>query len=349
MIVTNPDQQFSSTTANTKFTYEAAPVVSAISPTGGVTTGGTSVTIGGANFFQAPFSSPPTVNICGANAAILGGTAQAPTLTCTTAAGSGAVSVIVTNPDGQASTPAASPVQFTFGSAPTISSVTPRGGSISSATTFTITGTNFNSPTVTIDGITAAFTAPAPTGTTLTVFSPNPHSTPGTVVVVVKNPDGQNVTGGFTYRPDPTVTSVQFAPNGTQLGNAGPIAGGSVQILGTNFVTDVSQAAQLSVLFGGNTATGCSVISSSQINCTAPACTAAGCVAPTEVAATVSVVVTFDQQTVTATNAYTYQPPPPSPPSSRSPSAGRRSEARGLSTGRPSARHRHRLRGHSNR
>jgi hypothetical protein len=85
----------SSTSAADQFTYDAAPTVTAISPTSGPTAGGTSITITG-------------TNLTGATAISVGGVGclafsvtNSTTATCTSPAGTaGTASVLVTTPDG---------------------------------------------------------------------------------------------------------------------------------------------------------------------------------------------------------------------------------------------------------
>ncbi len=97
VVVTNPDAQ--SGTLTNGFTYRAAPTISSVTPNNGSLSGGTAVTIAGANF------------VSGA-AVTFGGTAatnvvfvSATQITATTPAhAAGAVNVIVTNPDTQAGT-----------------------------------------------------------------------------------------------------------------------------------------------------------------------------------------------------------------------------------------------------
>lgn len=89
--VTNPDT--GTVTATNAFTFDPIPAVTSLSPNNGTTAGGTSVTINGANF-----QNGATVNF--------GGTAVAVTFNSSTqltvaspAHATGAVSVVVTNPD----------------------------------------------------------------------------------------------------------------------------------------------------------------------------------------------------------------------------------------------------------
>ena len=96
VVVTNPDTQSASCTCSYSYDASAAPSVSSISPASGPTTGGTAVTISGANFQS------------GATATVGGVALTAVSVTSTTLTGktgthaAGVVSVVVTNPDTQA-------------------------------------------------------------------------------------------------------------------------------------------------------------------------------------------------------------------------------------------------------
>jgi hypothetical protein len=97
VVVTNPDNQ--SGTLSNGFTFVAAPTVTSVNPASGFTAGGTSVTITGAGFV-----SGATVAF-GGTAAINVTVVSTTTITATTPAhAAGAVSVVVTNPDGQMGT-----------------------------------------------------------------------------------------------------------------------------------------------------------------------------------------------------------------------------------------------------
>jgi PKD repeat protein len=112
------------------------PVVSSVSPASGPATGGTSVTLTGANFASGAtvqFGSAPATNVVVVSATTI--TAAAPPNPA------GPVAVTVTNPDAQSGTLASG---FTYVStAPTVSSITPATGPTAGGTAVTITGTNF--------------------------------------------------------------------------------------------------------------------------------------------------------------------------------------------------------------
>ncbi|WP_339959063.1 IPTL-CTERM sorting domain-containing protein [Delftia acidovorans] len=242
----------SATSAADQFTYVPAPTVTSISPTSGPTSGGTTVTITGTNF-------------SGATAVTFGGTAASgftvnsnTQITATAPAqAAGTIDVRVTTGGGTSATSAAD--QFTYVSAPTVTSVSPTAGPTAGGTSVVITGTNLSGATAVTFGATAAtgFTVNSATQITATA----PAGSPGTVDVRVTTTGGTSATGAadqFTYVSAPTVTSV--SPT------AGPTAGGtSVVITGTNL------SGATAVTFGATAATGFTVNSATQITATAPA------------------------------------------------------------------------------
>ena len=105
--------------------------------------------------------------------------------------------------DGKPNTQLTPPSQF----GPAISSITPATGSTSGATVVTIVGLRFQAgATVTFGGATATVSSLSSTSITATTEG----RTPGTVDVVVTNPDGQATTaaGRFTFTPPPFAASV---------------------------------------------------------------------------------------------------------------------------------------------
>lgn len=98
-IVTFSDSVGVGTDPKLEITLQPAPTVSSVSANSGPTSGGTTVTITGANFVATPtvtFGGSSATNVVRVNAT---------TLTCTTPAhAAGAVDVVVTNPDTQTGT-----------------------------------------------------------------------------------------------------------------------------------------------------------------------------------------------------------------------------------------------------
>lgn len=254
--VTNPSGQ--SGVRSAAFTYVATTVtVTDVTPRSGLTTGGTAITITGANF-----SAGATVHVGGVTASsvtVLGPT----TITAVTPPhAAGSVEVRVTNPDGRTGALAGA---FTYVSgSPTPTGVAPSRGSHAGGTAVTISGANFAAgATVRFGGVAAlnvvvtgptritATTPPAPTG------DPSPLA----VDVVVTNPDGQSGTlaRGFLYESPPPAVGGVWPPTG-------PVAGGTaVTITGSNFLPGST------VRFGGVLATNVVVLSATKITAVTPA------------------------------------------------------------------------------
>ena len=175
---------------NNGFTYVAPPTVTSVSPNTGTTSGGTSVTITGANFVTGA-----TVAF-GSNAATNVIVASSTQITTTTPAGSaGPVTVTVTNPG----LPGGSLTNgFTYVVIPTVGSVTPNTGTTAGGTAVTITGTNFAAgATVTLGGA-AATNVVVVSGTQITATTPA-HAAGGVTVTVTVNGQAGNLANGFTY------------------------------------------------------------------------------------------------------------------------------------------------------
>ena len=136
------------TSAKDQFTYSApAPTVSSVSPAGGPTAGGTSVTITGNGFSGA------TAVHFGANPASSVTVVSNTRITATAPAGSaGTVDVTVTTAGGTSATGAND--HFTYG--PSVSGVSPGSGTVQGGTSVTITGLGFTGATAVHFGATAA-------------------------------------------------------------------------------------------------------------------------------------------------------------------------------------------------
>ena len=239
----------SATSTNDQYTYVTPPTVTRVSPSSGPAAGGTSVTIAGTNF-------------TGATAVSFGGTAastytvtSATSITATSPAGSGAVDVTVTIPGGGTSATNSSDV---FKYVPSVASVSPASGPTAGGTSITINGTGFTGATAVSFGGTAASAYSVNSSSKITATAPTESA--GTIDVTVTTPGGTSATGAadqFTFVAPPTVTSA--SPS------AGPTAGGtSVTITGTNLTGATA------VKFGTTSAT-FTIVSSTQINATAPA------------------------------------------------------------------------------
>ena len=174
-------------------TQSTAPYVGAVSPASGSTSGGTAVNITGGRF-----ASGATVSFGGSaasNVAVVGGSS----LTATTPAHSaGAVSVVVTNPDGQSGSLGNG---FTYlAPAPTLSTVSPSVGLTTGGTSVTLSGANFAAGAKVTFGGSAASNVVVSSSSSITAVTPSRKA--GAVDVKVTNPDGQSavLTGGFVYK-----------------------------------------------------------------------------------------------------------------------------------------------------
>jgi hypothetical protein len=110
------------------------PIVTGVSPVGGLPAGGNQVTITGANFTGAT-----GVSFGGAGAGFTVNSATSITATAP-AASLGTVDVVVTSPNGTSATGPAD--QYTYALAPTVTGVSPATGPGSGGTAVTVTGTN---------------------------------------------------------------------------------------------------------------------------------------------------------------------------------------------------------------
>ena len=207
-----------------------APTVTSVAPSGGPLSGGTSITITGTGFI-----SGATIKI-GTNPATGVNVTNSTTITAITPAGTGAQSVVVTNPDTQSSN---TNITFAYAAAPTVTAITPSSGLNSGSLNISnLQGTGF------LPGATVQLQKSGQTsisGTSVSVVGPTQitftfnlsGAATGTWNVVVTNTDTQfgTLTNGFTVtNPAPTVTSV--APSG------GPLSGGtSITITGTGFMS----------------------------------------------------------------------------------------------------------------
>ncbi len=206
----------------------SGPTVTAVSPSSGSTSGGTSVAITGTYFtnatsvtFDGVAASSFTVN---SSTSI---TAVAPPHVAATN-----IDVHVSNDFGTSATTSADHFTYTSGSAPSITSLSVTSGYTSGYTAVTINGSGFNGATAVSFGSQAAAYFAVLSSTQILAYSP-PSSSMGTVDVTVTTPSGTSSTSSsdhFTYSaiPVPTVTSV--SPTAASSGG-----GSVVTITGTGF------------------------------------------------------------------------------------------------------------------
>ena len=184
-------------------TITCDPVVSGVSSSSGPLSGGNTVTVTGNNFVGTPtvhFGSTVASNV----------TVTSPTsLTAKAPPGSmGTVDVTVTNaappgvggPGPTSSTSASD--QYTYGLAPTVTSVSPAVGPISGGTSVTVTGTNLGGATAVHFGSNAA-TGVVVNGGGTSLTATSPPGAIGAVDVTVTTPGGTSATSPadrFTYQ-----------------------------------------------------------------------------------------------------------------------------------------------------
>ena len=210
----------------------AAPDLTAITPPTGPTTGGTTVTITGANLTgttSVTFDGVPATNVTVAPG---GGSLTA----VTPAHAAGPVDVAVTTPAGTDTLPGA----FTYvAAAPTATGITPNSGPAAGGQTVTITGTGLADATqVTFDGVPATIVR----RTANSVVVRTPRGAAGPAAVVVTTPAGTTAPLDYTYLAAPDATGL--------TPDSGPAAGGT-----TVTITGTGLAGATQVTFDGVPAT----------------------------------------------------------------------------------------------
>ena len=294
--VTNPDA--GSATSGSIFTVNAAPTVTAVSPTsrdaGAVSQ---SLTVTGTGFV-----SGATTSFSGSNITVNSTTfVNATTLTVNISISSGALvgtrAITVTNPDAGNGT---SGSIFTVNGAPTVTAVSPTSRDAGAVNqNVTITGTNF------ITGATVAFstngiTVNSTTFNSATSLSVNisiaSGATVGTRTITVTNGDGSVVTSGsiFTVNAAPTVTAV--SPSSRAQGTSNQ----SLTVTGTNFITGATATFS---------ATGITVNSTTFVNATSLTVNVTVASNAATGAGTISVL-NGDGSTATSGSIFTVNPPP---------------------------------------
>ena len=294
--VTNPDA--GSATSGSIFTVNAAPTVTAVSPTsrdaGAVSQ---SLTVTGTGFV-----SGATTSFSGSNITVNSTTfVNATTLTVNISISSGALvgtrAITVTNPDAGNGT---SGSIFTVNGAPTVTAVSPTSRDAGAVNqNLTITGTNF------ITGATVAFSTNGITvnsttfnsATSLSVnISISSGATVGTRTITVTNGDGSVVTSGsiFTVNAAPTVTAV--SPSSRAQGTSNQ----SLTVTGTNFITGATATFS---------ATGITVNSTTFVNATSLTVNVTVASNAATGAGTISVL-NGDGSTATSGSIFTVNPPP---------------------------------------
>jgi hypothetical protein len=247
VVVVTP-QGASATSAADRYVF-GPPTVSSLSPDSGPVSGGTVVTVDGANFTAdatVDFGTVPATSV----------TVTSPTtLEAVAPAFSGSVDVTVTTAAG---TSAVTVNDLFAAGVPSVLAVSPDGGPVAGGTAVTIIGTGLAPDEIVKFGGTLAAGWTVDSGTQITAVSP--AGSAGAVNVTVTTGQGTSATSSadlFTYGA-PTVSGL--SPS------TGPTSGGtSVTITGSDFTPDSS------VYFGLVQATSVTVSSSTSIVAVSPA------------------------------------------------------------------------------
>jgi len=222
------------------FTYVVVPTVTSVLPNNGPVTGGTAVTITGANFATGATVTFGTA--AATNVAVVNST----TITATTPAGSaGAVTVTVTVNSQSGSLTNG----FAYVAPPTVTSVNPNTGTTSGGTAVTITGTNFATGATVTFGSTSATNVGVVNSTTITATTPAASAGAVTVTVTNLGSLSGSLANAYTYTTVPTPT----APTGLTGATGGP---GPIYVNGQGYYNSTSLTSHTTASFdstGGDT------------------------------------------------------------------------------------------------
>jgi hypothetical protein len=263
-------------------------MVTAISPDRGSIGGGTAVTLSGSGFLSGLLSDPNqaatvTSVTFGGNPVLNVSVLTDGTIQVSSPPGlAGVTDVTVTNPNGSGTCKGC----FDYQSAIEIAQVSPGQGPTSGGTSVVVTGIGFDAQTTILFGPLSLIHPQFVSSTTFTGLTP-PSALAGPVDVRAFNTNGAALLhGAFDYFARPTVGSVSPP--------SGPTTGGTPATLtGSGFLGE-----QVSVSFGGETATGVSVVDDQTLTLTVPA----GPAGP------VDVVVSDANGTATLAGGYVYYP-----------------------------------------
>ncbi|MEM7167971.1 MAG: IPT/TIG domain-containing protein, partial [Planctomycetota bacterium] len=265
-----------SSTLSAGFTYDTPPVITSVTPNNGSPLGGDTVTILGTDL------TATSVVTFGASVPVAVALVSPTEVTVVTPAGTaGAVDVTLTNANGASTLSSA----YTYNTPANLLVVNPNNGSPLGGQAVTLLGNGFTPDvSVTFDGVPAisvAFISPT------SVLATTPAHAPGAVDVALTTINGTStLVGGFTYNPQPTITSLS-------PGSGPPSGGTSVTLAGTGFLPGTT------VRFDGIIAPA-TIVSTTQIFTASPA----------HAAGVVDVTVTNTNGTGTLANSFTYLSPP---------------------------------------
>lgn len=278
LVLTNADGQTS--TATGIYDYHGPPTVASTNLPVGPPAGGQMITVTGTLF------EPGAVARLGGTLCTTTTFVSATQLTCLTPAHAlGAVTVQVTNLDGQSGSLASG---YTFAAPPNTTSSNLAFGPLAGGQTITVTGTGFQPGVTASVGGSPCGSPTYVSATQLTCVTPAGGA--GTVTISATNVDGQTGTAGasYTYQGAPTYTSTNIA--------FGPPAGGiNITITGTGFQPG------LGITIGGAACTSLVVVNATTATCSTPA----GAAGPAGI-----VLTNADGQTSTSAAAYNYHGPP---------------------------------------
>jgi cyclophilin family peptidyl-prolyl cis-trans isomerase len=198
--------------------FQYKPAVTSVTAAMGPISGGTTVTIAGADLAGASSVQFGTATVLPAT--FISDTAGQIVLTTPTDS-AGAVDVTVTNADGTSATSAAD--TFTFVAPPTVTGVSPVGGAKAGGTTVTITGTNLNGASAVDFGTTAVTSFTSDSADQIVLVSPAGTGTVDVTVVTVGGTSATSKADQFEYNP--VVTSVTASSGPTTGGNLVTITG----------------------------------------------------------------------------------------------------------------------------
>ena len=187
----------SATTAADQFTYVAAPTVTKISPVAGSVSGGTSVTITGANLAGATAVMFGKIDAASFNISPAG------QIVATSPAGTAAGSVDVTVVTAGGTSKVSAADKFTYVAIPAVAKLTPAAGPMAGGTLVTITGTGLAGGSVFFGKQQAKLKSV--TATRIVAISP--AGAAGTVAVTVTTTGGTSAlvaADRFTYAAGPT-------------------------------------------------------------------------------------------------------------------------------------------------
>ncbi|WP_068783800.1 IPT/TIG domain-containing protein [Paenibacillus phocaensis] len=266
------------------------PTLSSISPVNGLVSGGTTVTINGANFpsdLKVFFDDQelPVVSQTGAKITVTSPVWSTPEKVDVKIQTSGGL--VISLPDAFEYLPLPTPP------APKITSISPSSGSVTGGNIVSINGSNFtNGLKLYFDEKELSYTFVS--NSLIRILAPA-WASPEYVTVKIVNPDNQMVDlpNGYKYEPIPGPTLTSVTPN------VGPVNGGtSVKLTGSNFKNGTK-------VFFAEQEISATYVTASELRITTPAWSAAE---------TVDVkVVNPDNQSAVIAGGYTFETPPPPP------------------------------------